>query len=88
MGRTLNLIRERCSPDFSSSIFYTYKQQEKPHGGRTSTGWETMLTALVNAGFRIIGTWPMRTELTNRTNSLSANALASSVVLGMPSALR
>ena len=81
MGKTLKLIRERCSPDFPSSIFYAYKQQEEERGGRTSTGWETMLTALVNADFQIIGTWPMRTELTNRTNSLGANTLASSVIL-------
>ena len=40
-----------------------------------------MLTALVNAGFRIVGTWPMRTERSARANSLGANALASSVVL-------
>ena len=81
MGKTLKLIRERCSPEFPSSIFYAYKQQEERRGGKTSTGWETMLTALVNAGFQIIGTWPMRTELTNRTNSLGANTLASSVIL-------
>ena len=63
MGKTLNLIRSRCSPEFPSSIFYAYKQQDgRQRGGRTSTGWETMLTALVNAGFQIIGTWPMRTE--------------------------
>ena len=81
MGKTLKLIRERCSPEFPSSIFYAYKQQEEQHGGRTSTGWQTMLTALVNAGFQIIGTWPMRTEKGNRSNSLSANTLASSVIL-------
>ena len=81
MGKTLRLIRERCSPEFPSSIFYAYKQQEETRQGKTSTGWDTMLTALVDAGFQIIGTWPMRTELSNRSNSLGANALASSVVL-------
>ena len=81
MGKTLKLIRERNSPEFPSSIFYAYKQQEESHNGKTSTGWETMLTALVDAGFRIIGTWPMRTELSNRPRALGANALASSVVL-------
>ena len=81
MGNTLKLIRERCSPEFPSSIFYAYKQQEERSGGKTSTGWETMLTALVNAGFRIIGTWPMRTEFSGRSNALSANTLASSVIL-------
>ena len=45
LGRTLRLIRERCSPEFPSSIFYAYKQQDEQRGGLTSTGWETMLNA-------------------------------------------
>ena len=81
MRDTLHLIREHCSPEFPSSIFYAYKQREEERDGVTSTGWDTMLTALVDAGFQIVGTWPMRTELANRTNSLDANSLASSVVL-------
>ena len=81
LNQTLSLIRERCSPEFPSSIFYAYKQQEEEHEGRTSTGWDTMLTGLVNAGFQIVGTWPMRTERAARSNALSANSLASSVVL-------
>ena len=81
MGKTLKLIRERCSPEFPSSIFYAYKQQEERSKGTSSTGWETMLSALVNTGFQIIGTWPMRTELANRPRSIDSNALASSVVL-------
>ena len=40
-----------------------------------------MLTALVNAGFQIIGTWPMRTERAARSNALETNSLATSVVL-------
>ena len=81
LGKTLELIRERCSPDFPSSIFYAYKQQEEEREGRISTGWETMLTAMVNAGFHVVGTWPMRTELANRPRSLGSNSLATSVVL-------
>ena len=81
MEKTLNLIRSRCSPEFPSSIFYAYKQQEEQRRGRTSTGWETMLTALVNAGFQLIGTWPMRTEMSARANAMNANTLASSVIL-------
>ena len=81
LGQTLRLIRERCSPEFPSSIFYAYKQQEQVRDGVTSTGWDTMLTALVDAGFQIVGTWPMRTERSGRSNALAANALASSVIL-------
>ena len=81
LNKTLKLIRERCSPEFPSSIFYAYKQQEEEREGRASTGWETMLSAIVSAGFQIVGTWPMRTELSARSRALDSNALASSVVL-------
>ena len=81
LNKTLKLIRERCSKEFPSSIFYAYKQQEEEQEGRASTGWETMLSAIVLAGFEIVGTWPMRTERSARSNALSANSLASSVVL-------
>ena len=80
LSKTLKLIRERCSMEFPSSIFYAYKQHEEEHAGRASTGWETMLSAIVSAGFQIVGTWPMRTELTTNLKK-NINVLASSVVL-------
>ena len=40
-----------------------------------------MLSAIVQAGFTITGTWPMRTEMANRSIASGANALATSVVL-------
>ena len=40
-----------------------------------------MLNAIVQAGFSITGTWPIRTELANRAISLGTNALASSIIL-------
>ena len=81
LNKTLQLMRERCSPEFPSSIFYAYKQQEDQREGRASTGWETMLSAIVSAGFQIVGTWPMRTERPGRSRAIGSNALASSVVL-------
>ena len=78
---TLQRIRERCSDKFPTSIFYAYKQQEEEREGRTSTGWETMLTAIISAGFQITATWPIRTERSARPRAHGANALASSIVL-------
>src|SRR5581483_11372819 len=46
-----------------------------------STGWETMLEGLIRSGFTITGTWPMRTEMANRSVGQGTNALASSIVL-------
>ena len=51
LSQTLRLIRERSSSGFPSCIFYAYKQQEENRQGSSSTGWDTMLTALVSAGF-------------------------------------
>ena len=80
MNQTLRLIRQRCTPEFPSSIFYAYKQQEETRQGVTSTGWDTMLTAIIDAGFQIIGTWPMRTEMAGG-RKVGKNVLASSVIL-------
>lgn len=40
-----------------------------------------MLEGLLKAGFSITGTWPMRSELSNRPVASGTNALASSIVL-------
>ena len=81
LNQTLKLIRQRCTDDYPSSIFYAYKQQEEDRGGKTSTGWETMLNSLISSGFHIIGTWPIRTEREARSNAMGTNSLASSVIL-------
>ncbi len=64
------------------TVFYAFKQEEiAVEEGVASTGWETMLTGLMQAGFAIAGTWPMRTERRGRMISVGTNALASSIVL-------
>lgn len=64
------------------TIYYAFKQTESTENNvEVSTGWETMLTAIINAGFSITGTWPIRTERSVRTIAQGANALASSIVL-------
>ena len=81
LHKTLQRIRERCSDKFPTSIFYAYKQQEEERESRASTGWETMLTAIISAGFQITATWPMRTERSARPRAHGSNALASSIIL-------
>ena len=81
MRLALRAIRERSSPDYPSSIFYAYKQQDVKRDGIASTGWETMLKALISEGFQIVGTWPIRTDKPNRMRALKSNALSSTVVL-------
>ena len=67
--------------DIPVTIYYAYKQSDSDDSGTASSGWETMLSAVVNAGFAITGTWPMRTERSVRTIAQGTNALASSIVL-------
>lgn len=64
------------------TIYYAFKQSEgDADGGVASTGWETFLDAVIRAGFETCGTWPMRTELSNRMRGTGSNALASSIVI-------
>ena len=67
--------------DIPVTVYYAYKQSDADDTGTASTGWETMLSAIVQAGFAITGTWPMRTEMANRSIASGTNALASSIVL-------
>jgi putative DNA methylase len=74
--------------DYPLTVYYAFKQSEtedsdddKGNAVVSSTGWETMLEGLIKSDFSIGGTWPMRTELSNRSVGLGTNALASSIVL-------
>jgi len=71
--------------EYPVSIYYAYKQSETEttpsQTDTVSTGWETMLSAIIKAGFYITGTWPVRTEKTGRLRENSSNALATSIVL-------
>lgn len=67
--------------DIPVTIYYAYKQSDSDTDGTASSGWETMLSAIIKAGFAITGTWPMSTERSSRTIGIGTNALASSIVL-------
>jgi hypothetical protein len=63
------------------TVYYAYKQQDAEAEGTSSTGWHTLLNGLIEAGWEITATWPVRSELANRPRSQASNALASSIVL-------
>ena len=82
MGQAMRRLAEQAHPSFPVTIYYAFKQSEtKGTTGTASTGWETFLAAVIQSGFALTGTWPMRTELSNRMIGAGANALASSIVL-------
>lgn len=75
--------RQVASEDYPITVYYAFKQAERVEGGEASTGWETILGAMVRAGWTVTATWPMRSELGNRMIASGANALASSIVLAL-----
>jgi putative DNA methylase len=96
MTQAMHRLAEQTHPAFPVTIYYAFKQSETL-GARASgpldanagadartprsTGWETFLDAVIRAGFAISGTWPMRTELSNRMIGSGTNALASSIII-------
>ncbi|MEW2005720.1 DUF1156 domain-containing protein [Microbacterium sp. NPDC079208] len=74
-------IRETANLSVPLTVYYAYKQQDTRDSGTASTGWHTLLDGLIEAGWEITATWPMRSELGNRMIASGTNALASSIVL-------
>ena len=88
---TFSKMRSRQESDYPLTVFYAFKQVEADEGSGdgpqnegdfiASTGWETMLSGLIRTGYSVEATWPVRTELSNRSVGRGSNALASSIVL-------
>ena len=82
MTGAMHRLAQQAHPAFPVTIYYAFKQSESNNEeGTSSTGWETFLDAVIRAGFTTTGTWPIRTELSNRMVSSGTNALASSIIL-------
>jgi len=81
MTHAMRRISSQAHPAAPVTIYYAFKQSDTSDDLTNSTGWETFLQAVLLAGFSLVGTWPLRTELGNRMRSTGFNALASSVVL-------
>jgi putative DNA methylase len=82
MTQAMHRLAEQAHPAFPVTIYYAFKQAESDgDDGTTNTGWDTFLAAVIEAGFAISGTWPMRTERGVRSIGIGTNALASSIVL-------
>jgi putative DNA methylase len=97
MVQTFTNLRRFAHPDYPLTVYYAFKQQEGESDAEgdmldedaptittpqhASTGWETMLSGLMQAGFSIVGTYPVRTEMGTRMVGRGTNALASSIVL-------
>jgi len=84
-------LRERMDSQFPLTVYYAFKQADEESGAADeledglgvdlTTGWETLLEALISSGFQITGTWPLRASFKWRVRALGSNALASYIVL-------
>jgi putative DNA methylase len=81
MSAALTAMRKAATDEEPLTMYYAFKQSELAEEGIVAAGWASFLQAVVDAGLGVDGTWPVRTELSNRLIAKDANALASSIVL-------
>jgi putative DNA methylase len=81
MTAAIAKIADESLPGFPATIYYAFKQSEIESEGVSSTGWATFISAVLEGGFSIVGTLPVRSEQAYRMRGMGANALANSVVL-------
>ena len=75
--------RTSAIPGFPITVYYAFKQSETTEVGETSTGWETLLEGMIQSGWAVTATWPLRSERGGRMISVGTNALASAIVLAL-----
>ena len=80
MSEAIANMARQSSRNYPAAIWYAFGQGEVKHDGIGSTGWATFLQAVFEAGYAVVGTWPIRSELTGALKK-NVNALANSVVL-------
>lgn len=78
-NEVFNHIAQTANTDVPMTVYYAYKQHDDADG--SSSGWESLLSGLIKAGWEVTATWPVRSERAGRMISVGTNALASSIVL-------
>jgi len=82
MAKVFASAATSADSSFPATIFYAFKATESDDSGIASTGWETFLSGLLNSGWAITATWPIRTEMQAKIGvNAGDNMLASSIVL-------
>lgn len=80
MRKSVEAMRRASCEEIPLAIYYAFKQDEQTVEGTLSPGWAAFLQSVVDSGLQVDGTWPVRTEASNRSVGTSANALAASIV--------
>jgi putative DNA methylase len=88
--KTFTALREKLDPRYPLTVYYAFKQEDEVDNGEVdeeegsvdlTTGWETLLEALISSGFTITATWPVRAAQKWRQVSMGTSSLASYIVL-------
>ncbi len=72
MGRVFQACHAALVPDGKLVVVFAHKHPD---------AWETLVSAIIRAGFTVDGSWPIQTEMGTRMRAMSSAALASSVWL-------
>lgn len=79
---TFHDLSAATRPGLPMLIIYAHRQEESDGDGvASSTAWDAMLSAIIAAGLRIVGTWPLHATSSSRQRGLDSNAVASYIVL-------
>lgn len=80
IGTVFEKIYTSSTDYYPVVIYYAFKESDTSDDGTLSVGWATFLESLICSGFQITGTWPIKSESSNKLKR-NLNALASSIVL-------
>src|SRR5439155_16063964 len=72
MTDTFKECRRILRDDGPLTVMFTHKKQE---------AWEAVFTSLIQAGFKITATWPVKTESEHSLHQAKKNAAQSTVIL-------
>lgn len=72
MFRAFQACHQTLTPEGRLVIVFAHKQPD---------AWETLVSAIIRAGFVVDASWPIQTEMVNRSRAHSSAALSSSIWL-------
>ncbi|WP_029212620.1 DUF1156 domain-containing protein [Arsenicicoccus bolidensis] len=72
-------FRDSVASDFPVVVYYASKQAESL--GQGNSRWSTILQAMIDEGWSVVRTWPIRTENVSRRVAIGTNSMSTSSVL-------
>ena len=72
MAQAFSRASEALNSDGRMVVVFAHKEPD---------AWETLVTAIIQAGFTVTASWPIDTEMTNRSRANNSAALSSSIWL-------